>query len=47
MHSRKRAFRQHDPDSAFLGIAKSQSEQWLAEMRAGASDQGTIAPTLL
>jgi histone acetyltransferase (RNA polymerase elongator complex component) len=41
------AFRKHDPDSAFLGVDKTRSEQWLAEIRRSDSDQSTIAPTFL
>ena len=29
------AFDRHDPTAAFLGFAKSQSDAWLAELRAG------------
>jgi hypothetical protein len=41
------AFRRHDADSAFLGVDKSQSEPWLAEIRRRDSDESTITPTLL
>jgi hypothetical protein len=33
------AYRRHDPDSAFLGFSRSQSEAWLAEIRAATPDQ--------
>jgi hypothetical protein len=33
------AYQRHDPDSAFLGFSKSQSEAWLAEIRAGTPHQ--------
>jgi len=29
----ERAFRNHDPDSAFLGYSKAQSDAWIAELR--------------
>jgi hypothetical protein len=32
------AFRRHDPDSAFLGFSKTQSEAWIAELRHGDSN---------
>jgi hypothetical protein len=35
------AFRWHDPDSAFLGFDKSQSDPWVAEIRRGNSDRET------
>ena len=41
------AFRRHEADSAFLGVDKSRSELWLAEIRRRDSDESTITPTLL
>lgn len=40
------AFRRHDPDSAFLGFAKSQSDPWIAEIQRNGSGQDTNSPAL-
>jgi len=40
------AFRRHDPDSAFLGFGKSQSDLWLTEIRCGNADEQADRPTL-
>jgi len=40
------AFRRHDPDSAFLGYGKSQSDPWIAEIRQDDSDRKATSPTL-
>jgi hypothetical protein len=40
------AFRRHDPDSAFLGFDKSQSDSWVAEIRASSAAQEANGPTL-
>jgi hypothetical protein len=40
------AFRRHDPDSAFLGFDKAQSEAWVAEIRRDNSERETNGSTL-
>jgi hypothetical protein len=41
------ACRRHDPDSAFLGFNKAQSDAWLAELRSADSDERTNTPSRL
>jgi hypothetical protein len=41
------AFQKHDADSAFLGLGKSRSDEWLAGLRSAARDETASAPTLL
>ena len=41
------AFRRHDPDSAFLGFGKAQSDPWVAEIRQSGSGPEAAGPTLL
>jgi hypothetical protein len=40
------AFRRHDPDSAFLGFGKPESDAWVAEIRSGDSDREANGPAL-
>jgi hypothetical protein len=40
------AYQRHDPQSAFLGFGKSQSDAWVAELRQDNSDQKVHGPTL-
>lgn len=40
------AFRRHDPDSAFLGFGKSQSDAWVAEIQRGGPASDAAGPTL-
>ena len=48
MHKRKarKAFDNHEKDSAFLGHSKSKSDAWLAQIRDGIGEKGTGKPTL-
>ena len=41
-----RAFHRHDPDSAFLGFDKSQSDTWVAEIRHAGPDGEAHGPAL-
>ena len=38
----RKAFNNHEKDSAFLGYSKSKSDTWLEEMRALRTDRGTL-----
>jgi hypothetical protein len=40
------AYQRHDPQSAFLGFGKSQSDPWVAEIRQSGSGQEANGPTL-
>jgi hypothetical protein len=40
------AFRRHDPESAFLGFDKTESDSWVAELRQDNSDRKATSPTL-
>jgi hypothetical protein len=40
------AFQRHDPDSAFLGFNKAQSDLWLAELRCDGADCEAAGPAL-
>jgi hypothetical protein len=42
----REAFRRHDPDSAFLGYGKSQSDAWVAEIRRGGPAGEADGPAL-
>jgi len=40
------AYQRHDPESAFLGFGKSQSDDWVAEFRQDGSGQEANSPSL-